>query len=52
MINKAWGARDYTSTVVKLEGRHEVDTDGFMQFFADEQMLRKTVLELFYQKVE
>ena len=52
MINRAWDARDYTSTVVTLEGRHAVDSDGFMQFLADEQTLRKTVLELFYQKVE
>lgn len=52
MINKAWAARDYERSVVKLEGTYQIGADGFMQFYADEKMIQNTVLELFYQKVE
>ncbi|MGN0779384.1 MAG: LCP family protein [Aristaeellaceae bacterium] len=52
MINTAWAAKDYTTTVMKLEGVHQIGTDGFMEFLPDESMIQTTVLELFYQKIE
>lgn len=53
MINEAWSARAYDrDTLVRLEGTHRVGSDGFMQFYADEASLQKTVVELFYEKME
>lgn len=52
MINKTWAAKDYERSVIKLEGTYQIGADGFMQFYADENMIRSIVLELFYQRVE
>lgn len=53
MINEAWDAGTYEQTeLMRLEGTHQVGTDGFMQFYADEASLQKTVVELFYEKVK
>lgn len=52
MINKAWAAKEYVRTAIKLEGTYQIGTDGFMQFYADEGMIQQTILELFYQKIE
>lgn len=53
MINEAWAARDYAhSAAVKLDGRHEVGSDGFMQFYVNETALETAVIELFYRKIK
>lgn len=53
MINEAWKARGYERAApVPLEGVHQVGTGGFMQFYADEASLQRTVLELFFEKVK
>ncbi len=53
MINEAWNAAEYErSALIQLKGTHQVGTDGFMQFHADEAFLQRTVVELFYEKVK
>lgn len=53
MINEAWNAMEYErDALVRLPGEHLVGTDGFMQFYADEDALQKAVVELFYEKME
>ena len=52
LINQAWAAKDYQREVIRLEGTHRIGADGFMQFYADEDMIRRIVLELFYQKAD
>ena len=52
LINQAWTSRAYERTLVELPGTHQVGSDGFMQFYADEAALQQTVLELFYQEVK
>lgn len=53
LINTAWQAKTYERMApIKPSGSHEVGTDGFMQFYIDEALLQKTVLELFYEEVK
>lgn len=53
MINEAWDAGTYEQTeLMRLEGTHQVGTDGFMQFYVDEASLQQIVVELFYEKVK
>lgn len=51
LINEAWLAKDYERELVKLDGTHQVGSDGFMQFLIDESALRRVVLTLFYEPV-
>ena len=52
LINEAWFASDYEQPApYSLEGEHRIGATGFMQFFPDEEALRKLVLELFYEEV-
>ena len=53
MVHEAWSARNYSRpSAVELQGTHSIDADGFMQYLVDEDALRKTVLELFYEPVK
>ena len=53
LINEVWNARNYERTpLVRLAGEHRVGSDGFMQFYIDEEALEQTVLALFYERVE
>ena len=51
LINEVWKARDYSRPpVVKIAGTHQIGDDGYMEFWADEDALKQTVLSLFYTK--
>ena len=53
VINMLWDAREYTRTaLLEPEGNHEIGSDGFMEFHADDDALKALVLELFYTKVQ
>ena len=53
LINEVWNARNYERTpLVRLAGEHRVGSDGFMQFYIDEEALEQTVIALFYERVE
>lgn len=53
LVNEAWTARNYTRTpVIHPAGTHEIGSDGFMEFHADEKDLEQIVLDLFYQEVK
>lgn len=52
LINLVWGSKDYERAQLELAGEHQIGSNGYMQFYADETGLQQTVLELFYQKVE
>lgn len=53
LINEVWAARDYVrGPVLTLAGEYGIGSDGFMQFLADEDAIRQTVLSLIYEKVE
>lgn len=53
LINEAWAAKDYErAKTVTLKGEHQVGSDGFMQFHVDETALKKTVIQLFYDKMK
>ena len=53
MINEVAAAQDYElESVLWLEGEHRVGSDGFMQFYADQEALEQMVIDIFYEKVE
>lgn len=53
IINEVWLARDYERVeTLQPKGTHRVGTDGFMQFEADADDLKRIVLELFYEPIE
>lgn len=48
-----WDAREYTRTaLLEPEGNHEIGSDGFMEFHADDDALKAMVLDLFYTEVQ
>ena len=53
IINMLWDAREYTRTaLLEPEGNHEIGSDGFMEFHADDDALKAMVLGLFYTEVQ
>lgn len=53
LINEVWISREYSRTaVVKPAGTHEVGSDGFMQFRADEADIKQIVIDLFFAEVK
>ncbi len=53
LVNTLWSAREYARTApLAPEGSHEIGSDGFMEFHADDDALKAMVLELFYTRVE
>ena len=51
LINILWEAYQYRRIpVVNLEGKYEIGTDGFMEYYADEDALTELVLELLYTR--
>ena len=53
VINMLWDAREYTRTaLLEPEGNHEIGSDGFMEFHADDDALKAMVLDLFYKEVQ
>jgi len=53
LINEVWFARDYERAETMLpKGTHRMGSDGFMQFEADADDLKRIVLELFYEPIE
>ena len=53
LTNLMWEIRDYTDAgTVSIAGRHAVGTDGFVQFWYDEEDLFQTVCDIFYEQVE
>ena len=53
IINEAWKAKDHDRLpLIRLPGVHRVGEDGYMEFYADEDALRQTVLDVFYQKAQ
>lgn len=53
LINQLWAAQEFERLpLFELQGTHTLGTDGFMQFFVDEDSLEQTVLALFYEEVE
>lgn len=52
-INEVWLNKDYERMpVFHLEGEHVIGSDGFMQFYADQNDIQQKVLELFYDPVQ
>ena len=48
LVNTLWSAREYARTTpLAPEGSHEIGSDGFMEFHADDDALKAMVLELF-----
>ena len=53
LINLVWGARDYErKEAYSIAGEHKVGSDGFMQFYADEDAVAELVLEMCYEEVQ
>ncbi len=53
LVNEAWAARDYAwHDPVTIDGTHTVGEDGFMEFHADEDSVRRVVLDLFYEPLD
>ncbi len=53
MINEARNATSYDrAALIRLQGTHQVGTDGFMQFYADDAFLQRTIVDLFYEKMQ
>ena len=50
LAKETWAAKDYLQpSPIKPKGRHEVSSNGFMQFFAEEASLQKTLVDLYYE---
>ena len=53
IINLLWNAREYTRMPpLEPDGNHEIGSDGFMEFHADNDALEAMVLDLFYTKIQ
>ncbi len=53
MINEARNAISYDrAALIRLRGTYQVGTDGFMQFYADEAFLQRTIVDLFYEEIK
>ena len=53
LVNTLWNARTYDRTApLEPEGNHEIGSDGFMEFHADDDALKAMVLDLFYTEVQ
>lgn len=53
MLNEAAVMRNYAiSEAVHIQGSHKIGSDGFMEFWADEEELKKLIVELFYTVIE
>ncbi len=53
LINEVWNAKDYERTeLITISGEHKIGSDGFMQFYAEEDSIEQAVLALFYEKTE
>ncbi len=53
LINMLSGMQDYVrEPLVKMDGRYEVGADGFMEFHADDEALKRMVLSLFYTQLQ
>lgn len=51
LVNRVWAARDYSARMAQIAGEHRVGTNGFTQFWADEEAIRQLVLDVFYEAV-
>lgn len=52
MINEVWNSRHYSrAETLSPAGEHQVASDGFMQFVADEAALEEMVIGLFFEPV-
>lgn len=50
IVNEIWRAREYErAEVIHPQGVHQVGSDGFSQFYVDENALLEAVLTLFYE---
>lgn len=53
VINEVWLAKDYDRVEpLRISGEHIIGSDGFMQFYPDEESLYEAVLELYYEEVK
>jgi len=49
LVNEVYSARDYAQpAVLEIQGEHLIGSDGYMQFYADEQALKQMVIDIFY----
>lgn len=53
MLNEAAVMREYSiAEAVHIVGSHKIGTDGFMEFWAEEDELKKLIVDLFYTAIE
>ena len=53
LVNEAWACRNYEwCDPVSISGTHRVGEDGFMEFHADPDSVRDTVLSVFFEPVK
>lgn len=49
MINEIWKDKDYRQIEnIHIEGQHKIASDGFIEFYADQNALEKLVTEIFF----
>ncbi len=52
MINLAWATRAYTRLPMEdLPGEHRIGSDGFMEFYPDQDLLTMAIIHRFYDPV-
>ena len=52
MINEVWNSRHYTrEETLSPAGEHQIGSDGFVEFIADEAALEELVIGLFFEPV-
>ena len=50
LVNEAWAARGYKwIEPATIEGTHQIGGDGFMEFHADTDSVRRVVLDIFFE---
>lgn len=53
LINEVWAAQEYELLpLIRPDGVHIIDNDGFMQFHIDEAKLQQTIMDLQYEQVK
>ena len=52
LVNEAWAARGYKWTEpASISGTHQIGEDGYMEFHADPDSVRRVVLDIFFEPV-
>lgn len=53
LVNEVYSSRNYAQpALIEIEGIHEIGSDGFMRFIADDDALKRMVISTFYVKIQ